>query len=374
MKKRILFISNIVSPFQYDVADVINNSEDFAYYQMYVLGRTPIRRKHWFQDPRGDSDQVFLPEKNQFPSDDLLAWCFSVLDAVRPDVVIINTFANPCLKPIIQELIKRGIPHGFWLEPPTLTRNGILLEAYVRVVVRYRMRSAAFVFGIGDRAVEWYRKAFSGPIELIPYGQDLTEATNRGSAMKADRGSSDVLTLLYSGQLIVRQNPAVLAESLVILFQKHAGAFRFILAAHGELEDEFWEIIDRQPGLRALITVDTEYATWEDRLRPFAMADVLVYPSRHSGWGLVIPEAMAAGCIPVVTTNVEAARYFVEEGVNGFFVRPDAHEIAEKLGWIIEHRAALPDWRASAQVASEKGSHLAVGNAIMAHLRQRNFS
>lgn len=50
----------------------------------------------------------------------------------------------------------------------------------------------------------------------------------------------------------------------------------------------------------------------------FALADVFVLPSRHEPWGLIVNEAMAAGCAVVVSDEVGAHADLVTDGVEGF--------------------------------------------------------
>lgn len=50
----------------------------------------------------------------------------------------------------------------------------------------------------------------------------------------------------------------------------------------------------------------------------FALADLFVLPSRHEPWGLILNEAMAAGCPVVVSSEVGAAADLVTDGVEGF--------------------------------------------------------
>jgi glycosyltransferase involved in cell wall biosynthesis len=55
--------------------------------------------------------------------------------------------------------------------------------------------------------------------------------------------------------------------------------------------------------------------------KAYALSDLLVLPSRHETWGLVINEAMNFR-LPVVTTDKAAAAYdLVEEGANGHIVK-----------------------------------------------------
>ncbi len=69
----------------------------------------------------------------------------------------------------------------------------------------------------------------------------------------------------------------------------------------------------------------------DDLLREMARHDVLVLPSLHEGFGLVIGEAMAQGLVVIATTHT-AAPDLIQDGVDGFLVpiRSD-QAIAEKL-------------------------------------------
>lgn len=59
---------------------------------------------------------------------------------------------------------------------------------------------------------------------------------------------------------------------------------------------------------------------WQDNLYPYyKAADVFVLPSYYEGYGLVVVEALAAGC-PVVMTDVGCAREVVRDRENGFVV------------------------------------------------------
>lgn len=50
----------------------------------------------------------------------------------------------------------------------------------------------------------------------------------------------------------------------------------------------------------------------------FALADVFVLPSRHEPWGLIVNEAMAAGCAVVVSDEVGSHTDLITDGVDGF--------------------------------------------------------
>ncbi len=51
--------------------------------------------------------------------------------------------------------------------------------------------------------------------------------------------------------------------------------------------------------------------------RYFQLADVFVLPSRHEPWGLIVNEAMAAGCPVIVSSDVGSGSDLVTDGVEG---------------------------------------------------------
>jgi glycosyltransferase involved in cell wall biosynthesis len=64
----------------------------------------------------------------------------------------------------------------------------------------------------------------------------------------------------------------------------------------------------------------------------YAAADVFVFPTLGDPFGLVVPEAMACG-LPVIATNASGEIHGrVEDGINGFIVRPaDTQDLVERM-------------------------------------------
>jgi len=68
----------------------------------------------------------------------------------------------------------------------------------------------------------------------------------------------------------------------------------------------------------------------------FALADVFVLPSRHEPWGLIVNEAMAAGCAVIVSDEVGAHADLVTDGVEGFvFPVGDIGALAASLARVL---------------------------------------
>jgi glycosyltransferase involved in cell wall biosynthesis len=92
------------------------------------------------------------------------------------------------------------------------------------------------------------------------------------------------------------------------------------------------------------------FRDWNDLPSGYAAADLLCVPSRYDGWGLVVPEGLAAG-LPVISTHqTGAAVEFVNPGHNGWLI-PEDHE--EALYRAMRQAATLtpPQWNDMSRLA-----------------------
>lgn len=88
---------------------------------------------------------------------------------------------------------------------------------------------------------------------------------------------------------------------------------------------------------------------YDDLLREMARQDVLVLPSLHEGFGLVIGEAMAQGLVVIATPHT-AAPDLIDDGVDGFIVPiRSAEAIAEKLELLARDPARLHEMKQAAR-------------------------
>jgi starch synthase len=88
---------------------------------------------------------------------------------------------------------------------------------------------------------------------------------------------------------------------------------------------------------------------YDDLLREMARHDVLVLPSLHEGFGLVISEAMAQGLVVIATPHT-AAPDLIDDGLEGFIVPiRSAEAIAEKLESLARDPARLHEIKQAAR-------------------------
>jgi UDP-glucose:(heptosyl)LPS alpha-1,3-glucosyltransferase len=89
-----------------------------------------------------------------------------------------------------------------------------------------------------------------------------------------------------------------------------------------------------------------------DVWRYYAAGDIFVFPSFFEAFALVTLEAAGAG-LPIVATKINGTEELIEDGVNGFFVQPNARDIAEKIALLIEDEQLRAKIGQQARVTAE---------------------
>ncbi|MEO7673048.1 MAG: glycosyltransferase family 4 protein [Pyrinomonadaceae bacterium] len=81
--------------------------------------------------------------------------------------------------------------------------------------------------------------------------------------------------------------------------------------------------------------------TGAEKWRALRNADIFLLPSRYEGLPIALLEAMAAGCVPVISATGSVSTV-VDDGVNGFLIEPDAiSDIAEKVSHLLTDHGDL---------------------------------
>jgi len=144
---------------------------------------------------------------------------------------------------------------------------------------------------------------------------------------------------LVCGMLCRRKDPGQALQASEILLRKGL-AHRLVFVGGGELRTE----LEQYCRDNDLAHVEFKgQVGWRSRHGVFRDADVLVHPTRFDGWGMVVPEALAAG-MPVVTTeSCGAGVDFVEDGRNGFLLANpvSAESLAERMAYFVRHPAEI---------------------------------
>ena len=82
--------------------------------------------------------------------------------------------------------------------------------------------------------------------------------------------------------------------------------------------------------------------------------DVFLCPSRYDGWGMVVPEALAAAMPAIVSNEVGSALDIGEHDFLRFFESGSVEGLSRQIEWFLDNAAAIPALGVKAKTLSEK--------------------
>lgn len=331
---RIAFVTSQVAPFQIEVAQAVNDLEGIEYMILFCRKQSK-RPSHWLDVEESTAKFVHIvpPDVNET---DISDWAVGLLREFDPDVLISGGIRGVWHAAVMayRKAAKRNVPLGLWMEQPHPNRNAvhcILQQLYYRKC----LWRAEFVLAIGDRADAYYRR-INANTHFVPYGEDLSVCLDA----KLPKQKRDRMRFLFSGGLESRHNIPLIIKGFRRVLQKRGPVFEFVISGYGPEQTFIDDAVAATPQLADVIRYDRDFVRWPDRLRPFVEADVFIYLTKHSGWGLVIPEAMAAGMLVISSAAAEASRYFIDHEINGLIIDTNIEKIVNTL----EHCLDYPDW------------------------------
>jgi glycosyltransferase involved in cell wall biosynthesis len=230
---------------------------------------------------------------------------------------VFNYYRHANAEQLIDERTASGGPWCFWGERPGFHHP----QWAGRLLRRWKLAklhgSAAPIWGIGEFAIDGYRKEFG--VERVyfnlPYFSNLERFKVPVREEKSER------TFLFSGSLIERKGVDLLAAAFVRLAQD-VSHVRLRIVGEGELREALLQTL--RPVRERVEFVG--FKDWEELPGEYERADVLCVPSRYDGWGLVVPEGLAAGLPVIASDRMGAALEFVQSGRNGWLVRAGDQE------------------------------------------------
>jgi glycosyltransferase involved in cell wall biosynthesis len=266
-------------------------------------------------------------------------------------------------------LTLRRKPWAVWLERPRVDRyqvpwgrgplRGGLVRRVKRLALRFLLRHATRVIGMGSAAVSAYQEmgAAPGKLRMLPYCCDV-ERFARAAADDVERVRrrcelEGKTVFLFSGRMIERKGVDILLRAFERLAQQHENVALLLLGdgpRKSDYEHSVPEHLRRRVHFTGLLGQDELPAH-------FAVANVFVFPSRHDGWGVVINEACGAGLPVIASRQTGAALDLVDEGRNGFLLDcEDVEGFAAKMEFFVAHPEEVREFGRRSREQAQKFS------------------
>lgn len=301
---KITVLTPIPSPYQIELFDALAGSGLVQPRVVYLSRTSPGR--NWLPSDLSH-DHLFLSE-NQERVAKATEWVKS------NDLFVASWYSDTFARFLIATRATSGRPWCYWGERPGFAHMGWLGRLRRRWWLSHLRRSIAPVWGVGSWAVDGWRQEFGERrlYQNVPYFSEL-KRFSPPNYERPDAGAG--VRFLFSGALTKRKGVDLLAA-----------AFARIAASRPHISLEFVGTGELGPALRSILrglgdrVSFTGFVQWAELPQAYHRADVLVAPSRYDGWGLVVPEGLAAG-LPVISTDrTGAAIDLIEPGLNGWRV------------------------------------------------------
>ncbi len=259
-----------------------------------------------------------------------------------PDVAIVNiSYVSPNTYGLIWQLRRRDIPFVFWAERVSrLSRT--FVKRIRRPLLRWILRRAAGFVGSTEDTVQFYRSSlgYEGPATWIPYHRDLSPFLELSTV----KGLDERVCFLFLGSLTHGKGIDTTLRALARVERP----VEVIVVGDGPKREPLERVARSQCSHhRVRFLGHVAYDHVPDIMQE---AEVLLFPSRHDGFGMVTMEALAAGRPVLASRAVMSARQYIQTGINGWLLPVDDPSAwSERIESILGAREQLPRWSRAAR-------------------------
>jgi len=238
---------------------------------------------------------------------------------------------------------------AYTTKPVGYNRDEPILIAWLKVISRkisYPLAWRIINFLSGNKPPAFL------PISMLAYDQLVSDGFEENlfypygyfihrKEVKASRNDfpNGELRLVFSGTLVKRKGLDTVLESIRSLNRDE-------IKVH-------LDIYGTGDGKRA-IGSDIPGASYKGRYKPekaqeiMANYDLLIVPSLHEGWGVVINEALLQG-VPAIVSDAVGAKCLIEEsGAGTVFTTGDSAQVTRIIESILDQPQILSEWQESA--------------------------
>ena len=291
---KVFVLTDCPSPYQVELFNEVETRGECVLEVAYLRERDPGRQ---WKSPRIGHQVVELEHAGE---------CVR-----KADLVVFNSYRHPHAEALIDERVAAGGPWCFWGERPGFRVRGWPGRLLRKWKLSRLHATPAPIWGIGSFAIDGYRREFGAqrPYFNLPYFSDLQRFESSVRERRRER------VFLFSGSLIARKGVDLLAKAFIRL-AREVPHVRLRVVGDGELRQSLVQTLG--PVSERVEFVG--FKDWGELPEEYAAADVLCVPSRYDGWGLVVPEGLAAGLPVIGTDRMGAALEFVDTRRNGWLI------------------------------------------------------
>ncbi len=348
MKRRLVLLTEIISPYRIPVFNALAQREDIELHVIF-LAETDSALRQWpvYKDEIRFSYQVLPSWRLGLRRHTLLLnWGLrAALRRASPDVIICGGYNYPASWQSQWWARSHGVPFLVWVESTAKDlRGGSRLVESLKV--KFMNSCDAFV-AAGKSSLEYIR-TFGVSRERIytaPDAVDIDFFSQRADAIRKDPGPHRAALRVPSrfflsvGRIVHEKGVFDLLEAYGKLAPQLRSEVGLVFVGDGAARPE----LERRAAAITPGSIQLAgFAQREQLAKYYALAEAFVFPTHTDPWGLVVNEAMACSLPVIATSAAGCTADLVEDRWNGRVVPAGD---ASQLALAMEELALCPDLR-----------------------------
>lgn len=304
---KLLFFSVNQSPFMVELVDTLYDYlPQGSSIKMILQYPMEAERSHWgLKSCKNPIDIVYNKEKIEV-----------FLTSEKPDVIIYSSFRTPNFMAAKKWSIKHNVKFFVYSGEKLLEYGHSSFYIWLKYqLFKYRMKGVSGQIAISNRAMALYQKYCNAPTMVVPYTFDMSRLL--GFTPLTYDGTE--LIFLISGRLEPFRDP-IYSIKIFADIQKLRPNIKMhlIISGKGSLYENIIQLLKDLKIEDSTIWMN-DFKEWSEIHEIYTKAHVLLCLQAYGGWGLVIPEAMAAGMLVAGSSGVDSSDNCIIDGYNGLY-------------------------------------------------------
>jgi glycosyltransferase involved in cell wall biosynthesis len=323
---RIFFFIDIITPFYGDLFSMMKSKESDIDIKIFVQRKIDPDRTSW-HTVISDLDIYHLDGFN------LLKRTFEL----KPNLIFISNYKS--FYNFILILYCIYFKKKYLLGPHEILKNTNQVSIkFIFKLLYYRTLSiySSATITMGKYSKRLFSLFSNKYIYDIPYPVTL-------SRFKVCEKDKNEFNLLFCGRLVDFRRPDLVIDCFNIFLKKtnYSKNIKLFISGSGPLTDKCKNQIVQYNIQDHIIWLD-EVTSWSEIPKVYNKIHILLSLQDYSGWGMIIPEAMASGVGIICTNTMESGNSLIINEYNGYLVDPnDIITASEKLFFYFNNRDVL---------------------------------
>lgn len=341
---RVLFFVVVQSPFMVELVDALYEYlPKGSYLKMIVQRPLGKERSHWGEKKCKKTIDIIKAPSN----------LLHFLDEEKPDCIIYTSYRSPKFMDVKKWASVNKVKFFVNASEKLIEYHKTPLFVWLKYqLFKYRTKGVDGVLAISNRAMNLYQKYCNAPTLVVPYAFDMTRLLNFVPLPYDGKN----LTFLISGRLEPFRDPIYSIKLFKDLKSLRPNInMRLIISGKGSLYEEIQKLL-KDLEIDECTTWMNEFKQWTDIHDIYKRAHVLLCFQEYGGWGLIIPEAMAAGMLVACSMGVDSGDNCIIDGFNGLYCnRKDRQTAIAALLEIIDNPQEMERMRKKARESAKYG-------------------